>query len=486
MLNIASLIKGITKSNDKATLSKERIAQLLNTTPEALKAFEDAYRTHVLEAPSDKDVFQTNSREAAEARKEQAASADSDSFRQIMTAKRLADDIIEELAAQTSVYVYDPKSGVSVENAKGFLPEGKAPVSNADIAPLPNNLRPQLTGQLVRKDIDEDSYPMLMFYYGEMMSAKSEKARKSAYHHFRQGLDILDLDPVMYEIIGMNRNSIGHWFPQLVEAHQKTDDGFFKIPATRIAKVPLPILQLTRVEYQSLTNTTMAIVDGWAKRVFDLKPDGDYFIKTGTYSSKFDFRNARVTTPEEVADLGEYLLYIHFQALQMASPLAQPRSIYGVSTTNEWVVREFIENKDEDLTIYKGLPLRTEYRVFIDCDEGTVLSVHPYWDEKVMERRFQEQRDMHDLHDAITFEAHKEKLMERFCLHCDDVREHAEKLAKAIDLSGQWSLDVMQEGDDFYLIDMALAENSAFYDSVPAALRRPSEENWIPRLPEAK
>ena len=50
-------------------------------------------------------------------------------------------------------------------------------------------------------------------------------------------------------------------------------------------------------------------------------------------------------------------------------------------------------------------------------------------------------------------------------------------------LSGQWSIDIMQNGEDFWLIDMALAENSAYYsEAVPKALRHPSEENWIPML----
>lgn len=37
-----------------------------------------------------------------------------------------------------------------------------------------------------------------------------------------------------------------------------------------------------------------------------------------------------------------------------------------------------------------------------------------------------------------------------------------------------------QNGNDFRIIDMAVAENSAFYDYVPENLRRPTEENRIP------
>ena len=127
---------------------------------------------------------------------------------------------------------------------------------------------------------------------------------------FRQGLDILDLDPVTYEVLGMNRNSIGYWFPALKAASDSQD--FFKVPVTKIVKVPLPLLQLTRNDYFSLTPTTLDIVNRCAYEAFDLDENKTYFVKTGTYSSKFDFRNAKVTTPKEVRELGSYLLFIHF------------------------------------------------------------------------------------------------------------------------------------------------------------------------------
>lgn len=43
-------------------------------------------------------------------------------------------------------------------------------------------------------------------------------------------------------------------------------------------------------------------------------------------------------------------------------------------------------------------------------------------------------------------------------------------------------MDIMQNGEDFWVIDMELAENSAFSDCIPEGKRRPLEENWIPKL----
>lgn len=464
--DLGTLVRG-------TSLSYDDMARLLRTTPEALAAFEQAYGKAKLEEPKDEhDLFGTNSREAVAMRDEQGLSD---------KAEALCRHIVDELTAQTSVWSYDGESGACEE--RYALPDG-AGVTREDVMALPREMRPQLTGDLVTKDIAEDSAPALLWFYDAMLKARdkgeADKAR-DLYHHFRQGLDILDLDPVTYAMIDTNPNSMGHWLPALAEAQRHVPE--LRIPRTRIARVPLPILQLTRCEYMALTPATMHIVDLWAQRVFRLEADGDYFIKTGTYSSKFDFRNARVHDPKEVAELGQYLLFIHYQALRAASPLCHP-CVYGMSTTTEWVVRDFVDDPEGRPTIYNGLPLRTEYRVFIDCDRDEVLGVHAYWDPKVMKRRFDGAKGADSIHDAVTYRAAEPELMADFEANRDRVATLVGNLLPHLDLPGQWSLDVMQSGDTLWLIDMALAENSAFYDeTVPRELRAPSEENWLPVLP---
>lgn len=465
-MNIKSLVR-------QQGLDREQIAELLRTTPAAVTAFEDAYHTHKLDTNIDEnDLFGMNSRQAAAMTHGDVDEAAGD----------LIGRITDELVAQTSVWHYAPEDGVRVTSFPA-LPDGHD-VTREEVMALPREMRPQLTGSLVTKDIDEDSAPAILWFYAKSKEAEAngntEQARQ-LYHHFRQGLDILDLDPLTYAVIGTNPNSMGHWLPALVEAARDVEG--LRIPKTTIARVPLPILQLTRCEYMTLTPTTKRIVDEWAKKVFGLEPDGDYFIKTGTYSSKFDFRNVRVHDPKEINELGEYLLFIHFQALQMASPLCRP-CIYGVSTTNEWVVRRFISDTEMRPTIYNGLPLRCEYRVFVDCDTDEVLGIHPYWDPEVMKSKFDSANDPDSLHDAITYRAAEPELMRTYETNKDRVADLAAELLPNLDLAGQWSIDIMQDGDDLWLIDMALAENSALYrETVPAALMRPSEEHWMPELP---
>lgn len=450
----------------KALAEKDKIAKVLQTTPEALEAFERAYQDNALMDTQSDNFFEQCAKQAiAKNHPEGSESIPID----------MVERIVDELLQQTVAYVYNGKA----DSKRLYQHNALGPaVSNEEIQTLPYSLRPQLTGTLMKREIREPAYTMIVQMYADYRATKNMQY----YHLFRQGLDIQDLDSIMYQMIGTNPNSMGHWLSALVEAVK--DSAFFKIPATTIIKVPLTLLQLTRCEYSALTATTLKIVDRFCEKAFGLDRKKEYFIKTGTYSSKFDFRNAHVHGEKEVAELGEYLLYIQHQAVMMAGPLTSP-CIYGVSTTNEWVVREFIPDKENNPCIYKGLPLHTEYRVFVDCDTNTVLGISPYWGPNTMEKRFGHKEDAnspHQIHDYIIYKSHKETLMRRYEENKDRVRMEIETLLPRLHLSGQWSIDVMQNGDDFWLIDMALAQNSALIECVPENLRKVTEENWIPKL----
>lgn len=459
----------------KNTLTRDEIISLLKTSPETLDSFEKYYKTEILSS-SDTDtdnIFKINTKQASNLT---AKSISNDS---VVT--NIIDRIVDELINQTSVFIYNgtKQSGQAIKKINNETKDITNPVTINEIHNLPIELRPQLTGSLMKADIPDQSGPFLLYTYNEMMKTNNTKKKQALYNSFRQGLDILDLDGITYEIIGTNPNSMGNWLPKLISANKN----FFKIPKTVIAKVPITLLQLTRSDYSEITATTKEIINKWAIKTFNLKPTGNYFIKTGTYSSKFDFRNCHVHDPKEITELGEYLLYIHFAALQMASPLVKPHPIYGASTTNEWVVREFIPDKENNPVIYKGLPLHTEYRVFIDCDTDTILGINPYWDPDTMKKRFDEHRDDHDEHDAIAYRVHESTLMKRYNENKDLILTKVQELLPDLKLKGQWSLDIMQNGNEFWLIDMAIAENSTGYAKAVKELdRRPTTENWLPTI----
>lgn len=467
------IIDRILNGDGPRPLDIDTAAAMLSTTPGLLREFERSYHANVLDrknAPT--GPLGPDARSVIESR----------SGHDLSDAVLALDArIVRELLADTSIIRYD---GERLTAAPSLAPVPESYVTESDVDVLEPGERPQLAGELIHRQIDAVNYPLLLDMWRRATDPKrSARRRREAYGMFRTGLDLLDLDPVMYRMLDLNPAGMGHWLPALAKANEgKT---FFRIPKTTIAKVPMTLLQLSRVEYESLTAATLDVVDRWAQAAFGLNPDGEYFIKTGTFSSKYDYRNAHVTGPHEVAQIGEYLLYIQSQAVEMAGPLNEP-AMYGVSTTNEFVVREYVPDRLDLPTIYMGLPLRCEYRCFIDCDTKELLGIHPYWDPKVMNHRFRDWPDSdnpHMRHDAVTYKLREPSLMREYEATKDLVAAHIGELLPGLELVGQWSLDVMRDGDDYWLIDMAPAERSAYYgQAVPKGKRRPMMENWIPEL----
>lgn len=477
MFNLSQLLKN-KNTLDNNTLAKDKIAELLSTDLETLNKFEKAYQraSSALEEASG----YVNAKSMANLKMSNNIITKSQ--------KEIIDKIVSELLNDTTVFKYCRNNGINKIARYDISTSVYNYTTLNDLEVFKD--KPQLTGNYMTVDIP-NNYKILITDLYKMQEAAKQKNTKLAkryYNMFRQGLDFLDLDPIMYEILNKNISSMGYWLPEMIKAIEK--DGFFLIPSTTIVKVPLPILQLTRLDYTSLNRNTLDIVDLWAQKAFDLDTTRHYFIKTGIFSSKFDFRNAKITEPKEVLDIGEYLLFIHNQSVNMAAPDLSGKNrpaIYGAATTNEWVVREFIEDEDnEKFAIYNGLPLHTEYRVFVDFDTDEVLGIHPYWDPTVMKHRFGHAQDLDNpnmIHDYITYTAQEPKLMTRYNENKELVKNKVQAFIPNVELSGQWSIDIMQNGDKFWFIDMATAETSAFYNKcVPKNKRMPQSENWLPEL----
>lgn len=442
---LANILNGINKK-DKNEMTVEKAVKIFKNNKEKFEEFEEFYKKNVLtEIP--KNYFEINSRQATD----KVSTAGEIDY-------ELVKRIVNELANGTNVI--EIKDNKAIEKTLEF--EHNPITDINELIKLDGEKQVQFTKNFSKFDMSpEESLKTLVFF------------AKHNYGMFRGGLETLDLSPTLYKILDNNINQMGYWLPKVAEISP------FKIPDTKIMKVPLSLLQLGRVfEYNELTPTTFKIINEYCKKVFELDLNGTYFIKNGVFSSKFDFRNAKVTTPQEVAELGQYLFYIHQQACQMAS-LLNNKSIYGCGTTNEWIVREYIESPVKE-TIYMGLPLNTEYRIFVDFDKKTILSDNQYWNKEVMNKRFEENRNNHDIHDVITYNMASERLEKTYNENIGKVKEMMQELLNNnIEMTGQWSVDIMQVKNDFYLIDMALAENSFYYDSVPKELRKPTTERWL-------
>lgn len=463
------------KMSAKMELSREDVVQLLKTTPEALDAFESAYKREVLDNPDESRMFGISAKQMHEKNESGVEEQPDLSF--------LTCRIVKELLAQTTVWEYKKNKEEPFELASSFEDKLGAPVTVEALNTVPKKIRPQLAGDVIlRTDTNEvATSKQLLYWYSKTINMDlSEGERRMAYSMFRKGLDILDLDEISYRIIGKNQVSMGYWLPKISPVVDY--EGFFKIPDTKIMKVPLPVLQLTFAEYPTLTRTTLDIVNELCMRAFRLRTDADYFIKTGVFSSKFDFRNAHVHDPKEIREMGEYFLFVHNMSRNLGF------MAYGGATTDEWVVREFIPDKEDNLTIYHGLPLHTEYRVFVDFDTKEVLGIHPYWDPDVMKKHFSgESRpvDPDAYHDFCTYSVNEDRLMQRYEENKDTVCEHVQNIV-SIDneLTRQWSMDIMQNGNEFWFIDMAPAFLSAFHECIPAGKLKVTEQDWLPEIPE--
>ena len=462
----------------KHTLSIDEVADMLNANPDAIVAFENAYHAADFAKGVSDNYFEVNAKQASMLRKNDLVCD--------KAAETVARRITNEFIAQTIVYSYERKAHAQKLLDFTYHISDLEPVTPEDIKSLPENLQPQCTGLYAQRDIP-DTGMNLLYFLNEVLTQTDVKKQRLSYHLFRRGLDILDLDELTYSMIDNNPSSMGNWLPKMAKAVDKY--GFFKIPDTKIIKVPITMLQLTRqVDYPMITRTTLDIVDNYCHEVFGLDDTKKYFVKTGIRSNKQDFRNALIQGEKEVRELGEYLLYLHQRDIQMASPFCQP-SIYGAGTTVEWVVREYIEDTEGNQTIYHGMPLHTEYRVFVDFDTKEVLGIHNYWDPDTMLNHFKERAesnsdDIDAKHDYITYKLNKDRLVSRYEANKDTVVNHVADFIKDCgDMHGQWSIDIMQNDNDFWFIDAAVAEISAFYTvTVPKKRRRKSRENWLPDI----
>lgn len=453
----------IKKNKSISTHDLDKIVELLKTDKEKLKAFEQSYKAFESTYDADNLATQNAKREIDSVDKLKQPSVD---------VEELIDNIVNELLSQTKIWSTE-------QSTFELLPVSQSVtiVKPQDFDYLPKDMRPIATGHYMKRDIEEPSYTAVLDYYQKWL----ETGDIHMYQQFHHGLDVLDLDPIMYELLNCDPASMGNWLPQINKVVGLTA---FKIPKTKIMKVPMNLLQTTRVvEYQELSPIMIEIINRFVMKAFDLNVEKDYFIKTGTFSSKFDFRNAKVTKGQEVMESGSYLWYITSQAIQMCSILNN-RPIYGISTNNEWVVREFIDDVEDNTTIYHGLPLRTEYRVFVDFDTKEVLGISPYWREDIvkhhMQQRLSENPDM--LHDFVTYSANQERLEGRYHENKSFVMDNVEKLLKDCTLKGQWSIDIMQNGSDFWLIDMAPAHLSALNDVVPKDKLKRQQVDYLTAL----
>ena len=117
----------------KAQISEEELCELLNTNPEALKAFEKSYQRCTDKAGVSNNLFKINNRQMAELQKGIQTDVPAELH-------DIVEKIVDDLVSQTMVYSYDGKKQTILDYTH-TLPDSE-PVTLNEINALPKELRP--------------------------------------------------------------------------------------------------------------------------------------------------------------------------------------------------------------------------------------------------------------------------------------------------------------------------------------------------------
>lgn len=241
--------------------------------------------------------------------------------------------------------------------------------------------------------------------------------------------------------------NFSNWYPLI------KDTGYFKTANI----INNQIFSFEEVEIMQETDNIDKV--NWDKINKILKPTLDklennklYSIKNGCFSNKFNFS----TCVTNKSDLAINLWKLNYMSC-----------MYETGGFTELVVRELIPyNKATTPTIYNGMPLRTEVRVFYNMNTQKIEYINDYWD---YEYCFVNLDNLTDklIFEWFSFNDNKDK---ELIYTVDYIYQYINTLKFDEKLQGIWSLDFMlckdceEKYNGVYLIDMARGSRSAYYD----------------------
>ena len=250
------------------------------------------------------------------------------------------------------------------------------------------------------------------------------------------------IEKIGFKHANSEENDLSFWYP-------KINNLGFKTPKTLITNFTSEEVSLIKrgkwdnIDEDEIKNRI--IEENTKNNLIDL--DSEMFLRLGTFSDKFNFQACHI---ENINDVYQKLMVF----------------LDDVYFKLEWqekinlVLREYIKTNYTRNTIYNGMPLNTEFRVFYDFDNNSILGIYNYWDTNTMIDNLRNKDDLQ------SFANNAKIIDEDFqCLKPLLNEEVAEKMMAA-DLNGKWSCDFLYNGNEFVLIDMAHAECSYYYDKV--------------------
>lgn len=241
-------------------------------------------------------------------------------------------------------------------------------------------------------------------------------------------------------------NRFSFWFPKI----QSAQNSIVRLPSSRVVPVPEELLDaffMDRPE-QDEKDIRQWVHTALMPAIEEI-PGPKRFLKNGCFSGKLCFRSACLLDTDDEEKVLDHVMAIQGDSL-----------MYETNGNLEMVVREFVDAPEGTPEIYSGMPLRPEVRLFYDFDNHKVLYHVFYWDwdycHELICARAEDQAVYEAEYDNVR--AQYERLTGK---HLDAI---SSALATVTDLEGVWSVDFILEEDRVWLIDMATAETSAYWN----------------------
>lgn len=259
----------------------------------------------------------------------------------------------------------------------------------------------------------------------------------------------------MFDYTREHENDFSFWYPKIKDCGIPTPLTFYtKLPSAE--EEPEYVKRLYEAFYMEHPKEDEEVVKAYLEervipKLKEMELTGHVFVKNGRFSNKF---NANGTCNlYGLHELYRAIILINYEAI-----------CCGAEGADEIVVRKFIESSvGMTPCIYNGLPLRPEFRVFYDFDARKPIFTANYWDYDYVYPH------LYHATDKIIFEHERERLEGVYAHFKDAVQDKvADAMQNVQGLTGQWSVDVlMDEREKFWLIDMAIAQRSAYWEMRP-------------------
>lgn len=259
--------------------------------------------------------------------------------------------------------------------------------------------------------------------------------------------------PEFFEKIKLNTYNEDRAYPENFSNWYNCIEDFGNFKHAEIINNQILQLEETSLLEQEFYNRVDAdkLKDALQPTIQKMIPNRQYSLKNGCFSNKFDFNESIVTRDT----LCEKLWKLNYNSTML-----------DTGGFTEVVVRELIPyNYLNTCTIYNGLPLREEMRVFYNFNNDTIEYMVDYWDYLYCHSKL-------SLTDKIVFDWYTHssakykylKELKQFII------DNIHTLRFNDNLKGIWSIDFMMCRNmpdpisGIYLIDMARGYRSAYWD----------------------